>query len=161
MRKLLTFLVSLGIVSALFAAPSLALSPQQREILFGAPGWVEPGAAIDLDFSNGRYYGGSLTGLLSLSRASSETDLLPQSVSGYAYHTYGNNVLALSPFVGLLIYGIQNKPAAQLNHPGDADDGQPRYRHLYPVGQRFWLSYHVCGHRHWLRHWRGDQWNAR
>jgi hypothetical protein len=104
MRKLLTLLIALGVVSALFAAPSLALSPQQREILFGAPGWAKPGAAIDLDFSNGRYYGGSLTGFLSLSRASSETDLLPQSASGYAYHTYGNNVLALSPFVGLLIY---------------------------------------------------------
>lgn len=34
------------------------------------PAWVLEGAAVDLDFVNGRYYGGSLADVLSISRAS-------------------------------------------------------------------------------------------
>jgi hypothetical protein len=36
-----------------------------------AGGWQFPGASFDLDFANGRYFGGNLTDLLSCSRASS------------------------------------------------------------------------------------------
>lgn len=66
--------------------------------------WVLPRASIDLDFLNNRYFGCTLSSCLSISRASSATDLLPASPSGYAFNTYGNNVLALSPSVGLLIF---------------------------------------------------------
>lgn len=68
------------------------------------PSWVLPGAAIDLDFANGRYFGGSLATLLSITRASNATDLLPSSASGYAYNSFGSNILTISPTFGLLPY---------------------------------------------------------
>lgn len=68
------------------------------------PSWVLSGAVDDLDFANGRYFGDTLANLLSVTRASSATDLLPSSASGYVYSTFGNNVLAVSPNVGLLIF---------------------------------------------------------
>jgi hypothetical protein len=70
----------------------------------GVPGWVLSGASVDLDFANGRYFGGTLASLLSITRASNETDLLPSSASGYVYNTFGSNVLAISPTFGLLIF---------------------------------------------------------
>lgn len=68
------------------------------------PAWILGGATIDLDFANSRYFGGTPSTLLSITRASNATDLLPSSASGYAYNTYGNNVLAISPNIGLLIF---------------------------------------------------------
>lgn len=73
-----------------------------------AQGWLPltspPVATVDLDFANGVYNGGQLSDLLSLSRASNATDLLPSSASGYAYNTFSSNVLAISPTFGLLIF---------------------------------------------------------
>ena len=69
----------------------------------GVPSWVKPGAVIDLDFANGRYYGCTLPSCLSITRASSKTNLLPSSVSGFAYTTFGNNTLAITSGSGLLI----------------------------------------------------------
>src|SRR5581483_8605440 len=46
-----------------------------------APPWVLSGAAVDMDFANGRYYGDTLANLLSISRASQVTDLLQTSAS--------------------------------------------------------------------------------
>lgn len=78
------------------------------EYLTGAgssvPSWVLPGASVDLNFANGQYFGGTLASLLSITRASNATDLLPSSASGYAYNTYSSNVLAISPTFGLLIF---------------------------------------------------------
>lgn len=68
------------------------------------PPWVLPGAVIDMDFITPQYFGCTPVTCLSLTRASNATDLLPASASGYAYNTYGNNVLTLSPSVGLLIF---------------------------------------------------------
>lgn len=68
------------------------------------PAWVLSGAAIDMDFANGRYFGGTPANLLTISRASNATDLLPSSASGYAYNTFTSNVLAISPTFGLLIF---------------------------------------------------------
>jgi hypothetical protein len=68
------------------------------------PGWVLSGATVDMDFANGRYFGDTLANLLSITRASNATDLLPSSASGYAYNTFGSNVLAISPTFGLLIF---------------------------------------------------------
>lgn len=44
--------------------------PIRRILLSSTPAWVLKGAAIDLDFANQRYYKGSPTGSLSISRAS-------------------------------------------------------------------------------------------
>lgn len=67
------------------------------------PAWVLSGAMIDMDFANSLYYGGTLAGLLSISRASSGTDLLPTSASGASYNTFGNNTLRVTAAKGLLI----------------------------------------------------------
>lgn len=46
-------------------------NPLLRAALFSArPGWVLPSAAVDIDFTTGRSYGGTLDTLLSISRAS-------------------------------------------------------------------------------------------
>lgn len=68
------------------------------------PPWVLPGAVIDMDFTTPQYFGCTPATCLSLTRASNATDLLPASASGYAYNTYANNVLAISPNVGLLSF---------------------------------------------------------
>jgi lysophospholipase L1-like esterase len=39
----------------------------------GGTGWWAPGSAVDMDFANSRYHGGTLSGLLSCSRASPAT----------------------------------------------------------------------------------------
>lgn len=81
------------------------LSGSRRPLLssVGVPSWVKPGAAVDLDFANGRAFGCTLASCLSITRASSKTNLLPSSASGFAYSTFGNNVLAITPGAGLLI----------------------------------------------------------
>lgn len=81
------------------------------------PSWVMPGAAIDLDFANGRYFGGTLASLLSITRASNATDLLPSSASGYAYNTFSSNILAISPNVGLLIFEARTNLLLNSNAP--------------------------------------------
>lgn len=69
----------------------------------GIPGWVLPGASVDLNFATGQYFGGTLASLMSTSRASNKTDLLPSSASGAAFNTFGNNIPAITPGLGLLI----------------------------------------------------------
>jgi len=81
------------------------------------PGWVLPGATVDLDFANGRYFGGTLTSLLSITRASNATDLLPSSASGYAYNTFSSNILAISPTFGLLIFEARTNLLLNSNAP--------------------------------------------
>lgn len=76
---------------------------RQHLLLGGGARWVLSGASIDMDFANGRYFGGLLASLLSTSRASSGTDLLPSSVSGFAYSTFANTILRITPGLGLLI----------------------------------------------------------
>lgn len=75
--------------------------------LGGVPGWVLRAngvpANIGLDIANGRYYGTPLAAALAITRASSKTDLLPTSAAGFAYATFGSNVLAITPTLGLLI----------------------------------------------------------
>lgn len=60
-------------------------------------------ASIDLNFATGNHYGGTLASLTSITRASSKTNLLPSSVSGFAYSTFGNNVLATTALGSALI----------------------------------------------------------
>lgn len=79
-----------------------------------APFWVLRGqqggaAGLDYDFQNGRYYQSGLASgigpsqLLTVSRASSGTNLLPTSASGYAYATFGSNIARITPTLGLLV----------------------------------------------------------
>lgn len=76
---------------------SEAMMGPRRVLLGGKPGWVLPGASAAFDFANGRYWGGTLTNMLAVSRASVKTDLLPTSASGYAYNTFLANTLAITP----------------------------------------------------------------
>lgn len=69
----------------------------------GIPSWVKPGASIDMDFANGRYFGCTLTSCLSITRASQKTNLLPSSASGFTYTTFANNTLAITSGLGILI----------------------------------------------------------
>lgn len=81
------------------------MRPAIRQILLGGrPGWVMPGASVDLDFANGRYYGGSLDALVSLSRASSATSLLPTSAAAASYLTFASGMPAIVRGLGQLIY---------------------------------------------------------
>jgi len=70
-----------------------------------------------MDFANGRYFGGTLASLLSITRASNATDLLPSSASGYAYNTFGSNILAISPTFGLLIFEARTNLLLNSNAP--------------------------------------------
>lgn len=83
----------------------------------GGQTWVLSGATIDLDFANNRSLGGTFTSLLSLTRASNATDLLPSSASGYAYNTYTSNQLAISPNVGLLVFEARTNLFLSSNAP--------------------------------------------
>jgi hypothetical protein len=76
----------------------------------GAPGWVLPGALVDLDFANAHYWGGSPDSLLSIARAS----------SGYGQRADGSlvsftsNVLRITN-QGLLIEEPRTNLALQSN----------------------------------------------
>jgi hypothetical protein len=89
-------------IKRLVLAPATA-RPLCPTLCGGIPAWVKSGATVDLDFANGRAFGCTLSSCLSITRASSKTNLLPSSISGFAYTTFGNNVLAITPGSGLLI----------------------------------------------------------
>ena len=63
--------------------------------------------ALDFDFVNQRYYqsgqGNTLSSLLTISRASAGTDLLPTSASGAAYNSFISGQLRVTPGSGLLV----------------------------------------------------------
>lgn len=64
-----------------------------------------PGSTIDLNFTNGQYFGvtGSPATFLTTTRASNKTNLFPTSVSGFAYSTFTNNVPAITSGSGLSV----------------------------------------------------------
>jgi hypothetical protein len=94
--------------------PALTFAQDIQQANGPAPWWVMRAqgraAVFDYDFANGRYYQiGASSGIgpdqmLGDARASSATDLLPSSASGYAYKTFGANFPVLSPNVGLLAF---------------------------------------------------------
>jgi hypothetical protein len=61
-----------------------------------------PPMAVDLDFYADKYVGGTLTGLVQVTRASAGTDLLWTSPVGATYTSYTNNVLRQKAGQGLL-----------------------------------------------------------
>ena len=93
----------LGLLILLGLSPAQALTSGQEAVLFGKPGWVLPGATLDLNFSTGQYYTPGVSGVLTNSRASVATTLLPTSVQGAAYVTVGSNVNRIVPGLGLLV----------------------------------------------------------
>lgn len=95
-----------GILTLLFVSVSTISFAQNGKRLItaeGIPSWVKPGATVDLDFANGRTFGCALAQCLSITRASQKTNLLPSSASGFAYTTFANNTLAITPGLGVLI----------------------------------------------------------
>lgn len=93
----------------------------------GAPSWVLRAgglaANIDLNFATGQYYGCTLLSCLSIVRASNATDLVPASASGYAYSTYGSNVLAISPGFGLYIFEARTNQLLNSTAPATQTTG--------------------------------------
>lgn len=83
------------------------MTPAVRDVLFsGPPGWVLRGtqpADLHFDFFKGRFFQRGFQvrsrpdDLVTTSRASNATDLLPTSPVGYNYRSYGNNVLNWRP----------------------------------------------------------------
>lgn len=105
-------LVALAFLMMTDSATGQTLTPQigggigsgfDGGISFGVPSWVKPGAASDMSFATAQYYNCTPATCLTITRASSKTDLLPASVSGATYNTFGNNTLAITPGTGLLI----------------------------------------------------------
>jgi hypothetical protein len=136
MTRFISLLVACAI-ALLGAAPSDAVTGPRRVLLMGQviPSWVLQGASVDMDFANGRYFGGTTANLLSITRASSATDLLPSSPSGYAYHTYGSNVLAISPGVGLLIFEARTNQLLNSATPATQTTGA-----LAATAQTLWVN---------------------
>ncbi len=71
MRRGLRCVLAAWFLSACSAAQ--ALTSAQEIILFGAPGWVLPGARVDLNFATGQYWTPGAAGALTNTRASTET----------------------------------------------------------------------------------------
>lgn len=83
---------------------ALGLTPSQRNILLaGTPGWVLRAggvpAKVDINFATGQIWGGSLSSLLSITRASQETVTWRDGHLSYV----ANNTLALSD-LGLQVW---------------------------------------------------------
>lgn len=81
--------------------------PFARQIILRRPAWVLAGADLDFDFARGLYYRRGIgvrsgIAMVSVSRASSGTDLLPTSASGFGYTTFGSAV-ARRTNLGLLV----------------------------------------------------------
>lgn len=98
-------LVSIVALVATLAMPAAYALTGSRDLLLGGNpfSWVATNAATELDFANNRYFNCSLSSCLSLARASSKTNLLPSSASGFAFSTFGSGVLSITPGLGLLI----------------------------------------------------------
>ena len=78
--------------------PAWAGTPGQDTLLFGRPGWVLSGAADDLNFATGQYFGVSPS-QITVSRASSESE-----VCNGALTTFPPNALAVTPGCGLWVW---------------------------------------------------------
>jgi hypothetical protein len=71
--------------------PALAMQSSMFNALFGTPGWVLPGAAIDMNFAGGQYWGAQ-PGQLIVSRGSSESE-----VCNGALYAFAPNVAPITP----------------------------------------------------------------
>lgn len=72
----------------------------------GGSGWIFGGVSVDLNFANGQYWNNGPilpTAVLTVTRASTGTNLLPTDASGLTYTNFGNNTLRTRPGSGVLI----------------------------------------------------------
>ena len=95
LRAAPAFLTALALLAATDVG---ALTPGGRQTLFGAPGWVFPGASIDMNFAQAQYYGLQL-GSLAVSRASVGT--CPDQNGNY--YQFGSNNPRVCPGTGLWV----------------------------------------------------------
>ena len=92
--------------------PAWAGTPGQDTVLFGRPGWVLSGAADDLNFATGQYFG--LTpGQLTVSRASTEYEIC----NGRLFGPFANNALAVTPGCGAWIWEARTNAFLNNNAP--------------------------------------------
>jgi hypothetical protein len=102
-----------ALIAALLCASFAHAATIIQRVETQPPGWtlhngLMTSSSIAIDYANQRYWikGAGYTGPVvfsSITRASAKNDLIPSSPTGYAYHTYGSGVQAISPNVGNLI----------------------------------------------------------
>jgi hypothetical protein len=104
----------------------------------GVPSWVLVAgglaATADMSFATNQYYGCTLASCLSITRASSKTNLLPTSTSGFAYTTFGSNVLAIDSN-GLLIEESRTNQLLNSTAPATQTTGT-----LAATAQTLWVN---------------------
>jgi hypothetical protein len=112
-RSWLAAALALWAAVVLVAQPAEALTRSQMVVLFGGPpSWVLKGAAYDLNFATGQYYGASLS-QLTCSRASAA---MAQDTQGN-WHTFGPNVPAIT---NLGLWGWEGRTNLFLNSQAPA-----------------------------------------
>ncbi|HTQ33573.1 MAG TPA: hypothetical protein VMI30_05350 [Stellaceae bacterium] len=112
MGKLITRVavaVSVAAVIATLAGAVTGAERRHQSEQYAAPGWVLAGAALDFNFKSGQFWQkgvglGAASAVLSITRASAETSLLPTSPSGASYLTFASNVPPIVPDLGLQLY---------------------------------------------------------
>lgn len=131
LRKLIAALC----LCVLLACPADAVTGTRRVLVGGSiPAWVTPGAVIDMNFATGQYFGCTPATCLSLTRALSETNLLPSSPSGFAYTTYGNNQFAFTAN-GPVIFGTRTNQLLNSTAPATQTTGA-----LAATAQTLWVN---------------------
>jgi len=113
LRRILAPIIASLIALSPMGTAAAMTQGQKAVVLNSVPNWVlRAGGAIpalDIDFANNRAWLGGSGGrapqaLITVTRASNETSLLPTSASGAPFLTFGSNVAAIVPGLGLQIY---------------------------------------------------------
>lgn len=102
------WLVRVLFALVVFSTSAFAASGPITSLLFdGVPRWVLRAGGIiaskDMNFSTGQYFGCTLASCLVVTRSSGKTNLIPSSPIGFSYSTFGVNVPAITPGLGLLV----------------------------------------------------------
>jgi hypothetical protein len=93
------------------------------------------GPLVDLNLATATYVGCTPATCLSIVRASNKTDLLPSSASGFAYNTFGPNVFAITPTLGLLIEETRTNQLINSTAPATQTTGT-----LAATAQTLWVN---------------------
>lgn len=112
LRRVLTPFLAflLALAPIIDAAPAQAFTSGQNAGIRSGAGWSLQQSNVDLFFSRNagscaiNRLAVNCASLLSISRASSETSLLPTSAAGAPFLTFGSNVLAIVPGLGLQVF---------------------------------------------------------
>src|ERR1700682_3605447 len=124
-------------LSAMLACSAYALTGSRLLLLGGGgiPTWVKAGAASDMDFADGQYYGCSVLTCISVTRALSKTNLIPSSPSGFAYSTVGANMPMVTPTLGLLRENSRTNQLTNSTSPAPQTTGV-----LAATAQTLWVN---------------------